>query len=141
MRAALLNADGQVENQDAVKEPSGVQDRLPGWLDLGREKRPGATWPWGESVSAWTGRHWLVVWQRQHLCGEKLTNFENCDIMAARLDGFRSLDPSGVPVAVSDAEEMRPALASDGAGHLLCVYERRQDGASRIAARTLTQRD
>jgi hypothetical protein len=140
MRAALLNSDGQLENQDAVKEPAGVQQRLPGWLDLGREKRPGATWPWGESASAWTGTHSLVVWQRQHLCGEKMTNFENCDLIAARLDGFRSLDQPGLPMAVSDAEERRPALASDGAGHLLCVYEKHQDGTSRIAARMLTER-
>jgi hypothetical protein len=140
MRAALLSSDGQLENQDAVKEPAGVQQRLPGWLDLGKEKTQGATWPWGESASAWTGTHWLVVWQRQHLCGEKLTNFENCDLVAARLDGFRSLDEAGLPVAVSEAEERRPGLASDGAGHLLCVYEKHQEGASRVAARVLTER-
>jgi len=140
MRAALVGADGRVENQDAIKEPAGVQRRLPGWLDLGREKRPGSTWPWGESASAWTGRCSLVVWQRQHLTGEKLTNFENCDLVAARLDGFRSLDEAGVPVAASPAEEKRPALASDGAGHALCLYEKHASGATRIAARLMTVR-
>jgi len=136
MRAALLNADGKLQNQDAVKEPSGNWNRLPGWLDSSKEKKPGATWPWGESAGAWTGRYALVVWQRQHLCGEKMTNFENCDLVAARVDGFKSLDEAGVPVAASQADELKPALASDGAGNILCVYEKREkDGKCRVAGR------
>ena len=138
MRAALVGADGRLQNEDAVKEPSGVSSRLPGWLDLGKEKKAGATWPWGESTSAWDGGHSLVVWQRHHLRGEKMTNFTNCDLVAARVDGFRSLDPAGVPIAASGAEEKWPALASDGAGSLLCVYERHQDGDTRIAARVIS---
>ena len=139
MRAAFVNPDGTLENQDAVKEPAGVAARLPGWLDFGREKKPGATWPWGQSASAWGGKHSLVVWQRHHLGGEKMTNFENCDLIAARVDGFKSLDEAGVPVAASEADETRPALASDGAGRLLLVYEKRgADGETRIAGRMLT---
>jgi len=139
MRAALVNPDGTLANQDAVKEPAGVSARLPGWLDFGREKKPGATWPWGHSASAWSGRHSLVVWQRHHLGGEKMTNFENCDLIAARVDGFTSLDPAGVPVASSGADELGPALATDGSGRLLCIYEKREaDGAPRVAARMLT---
>ncbi|HUT35323.1 MAG TPA: hypothetical protein VNE39_17685 [Planctomycetota bacterium] len=139
MRAAFVNPDGKLENQDAVKEPAGVKSRLPGWLDFGREKKPGATWPWGQSASAWDGKHSLVVWQRHHLGGEKVTNFENCDLIAARVDGFKSLDEAGVPIAASAAEETRPALASDGAGRVLCVYEKRgPDAGSRIAGRMLT---
>jgi hypothetical protein len=139
MRAAWVSLDGKLENQDAVKEPAGVKAPLPCWLDCGREKKPGSTWPWGHSASAWGGQHSLVVWQRHHLAGEKMTNFVNCDLIAARVDGFTSLDPAGVPVAASEAEETRPALASDGAGHLLCVYERRTAGAgSRVAGRMLT---
>ena len=139
MRAALVNLDGTLANQDAVKEPAGVSARLPGWLDFGREKKPGATWPWGHSASAWSGRHSVVVWQRHHLGGEKMTNFENCDLIAARVDGFTSLDPAGVPVASSGADELGPALATDGSGRLLCIYENREaDGAPRVAARMLT---
>ena len=139
MRAAFVNPDGTLENQDAVKEPAGVKDRLPGWLDFGREKKPGAAWPWGQSASVWAGSHSLVVWQRHHLGGEKMTNFENCDLIAARVDGFKSLDAAGVPIAASDAEETRPALASDGAGHLLCVYEKSIPGSgSQITGRMLT---
>ena len=139
MRAAFVNPDGKLENQDAIKEPAGVKARLPCWLDFGRAKKPGATWPWGQSASAWDGKHSVVVWQRHHLCGEKLTNFENCDLIAARVDGFKSLDEAGIPVAASAADETSPALASDGAGRLLCVYETRSaDARSRIAGRVLT---
>ena len=139
MRAAFINSDGTLGNQDALKEPAGNWARLPGWLDLGKEKTTGATWPWGPSASAWGGRHSLVVWQRHHLGGEKMTRFENCDVIAARVDGFASLDPAGVPVAASAADELRPALASDGRGRLLCVYEKREeDAAPRVAARMLT---
>ena len=122
-----------------MKEPAGVAARLPGWLDFGKEKKPGSTWPWGQSAGAWDGKHSLVVWQRYHLGGEKRTNLENCDLIAARVDGFMSLDEAGVPIAASEAEETKPALASDGAGHLLCVYENRSAAAgSRIAGRMLT---
>jgi len=138
MRAAFINSDGTLGNQDALKEPAGNWARLPGWLDLGKEKKAGATWPWGQSAGAWGGRYSLVVWQRHHLGGEKMTNFENCDLIAARVDGFTSLDTAGVPVAASAADELRPALASDGRGRLLCVYEKREgDGAPRVAARML----
>ncbi len=127
IRAALVNADGQTENLDAVKEPAGVKDRLPGWLDMGRAKTAGATWPWGPSAGAFDGRHTVVVWPRHHLVGEKLTNLANSDLIAARVDGFRSLDPAGVPVASSASDESSPALASDRKGRLLLVYERHHD--------------
>jgi len=139
MRAAFLDAEAKLQNSDAVKEPAGVKEPLLGWLDFAREKKPGATWPWGESAAAWDGRHALVVWPRQHLVGEKLTNFENCDLVAARVDEYRSLDKTPWPVAASPADERRPALASDGAGHALCVYEKAgPDGVGRVAARLLT---
>lgn len=135
MRAAFVNAEGKVENP--VKEDY-PKARLPNWLDMGREKKPGATWPWGQSASAWAGKHSLAVWQRHHLGGEKMTNFENCDLIAARVDGFKPLDEAGVPIAASEAEETRPALASDGAGRVLCVYEKGIPGAgSRTAGRML----
>jgi hypothetical protein len=137
MRAAFVGPDGKLVNQDAVKEPAGVREKLPCWLDIGRDKKPGAAWPWGSSASTWTGKHSLVVWQRHHLCGEKMTNFVNCDLIAARVEGSRPLDEAGVPVAASQAEELSPALAGDGVGGALCVYEKQHDGASRIAARML----
>ena len=138
VRAVLVNTEGRPENQDAVKEPAGVKDRLPGWLDIGGGKAKGGTWPMGTSASAFDGKRSVVVWQRHHLCGEKMTNFENCDLIAARVDGYKSLDLSGVPVAASSAEERQPALASDGAGRLLLVYEKQQgDGCARVMGRML----
>ena len=41
----------------------------------------------------------VVVWQRYHLGGEKMTKFLKCDVIAARVDGIKSLDPAGVPWA------------------------------------------
>lgn len=130
MRAVLMNADGLPVNEDGVKEPAGVQERLPGWLDFGKAKRPGAAWPWGASASAFDGRHSVVVWQRHHLCGEKFTDFENCDLIAARVDGYRSLDPSGIPVAATASDETEPALASSTDGRLLLVYEKRRSATN-----------
>ncbi len=138
MRAAFVGLEGKT--LEPVKEQY-PQARLANWLDFGREKKPGATWPWGASASAWDGKRSLVVWQRHHLCGEKMTNFENCDLIAARVEGHRSLDEAGVPVAASEADELSPALASDGGGRLLCVYEKRSsDAIARIACRLLTVR-
>jgi len=135
MRAAVVGPDGRPASPVKEEYP---QARLPHWLDFGREKGKGATWPWGPSASAWAGKHSLVVWQRHHLGGEKWTNFENCNLIAARVDGVTSLDPAGVPVAASDANERRPALAADGTGGLLCVYERSSgEGVSRVAARRI----
>ncbi|MCY3019733.1 MAG: hypothetical protein NTW87_11980, partial [Planctomycetota bacterium] len=145
MRAVLVSAEGRPENQDGVKEPAGVRDRLPGWLDIGGGKAKGGTWPWGESASVFDGKRSVVVWERHHLCGEKMTNFENCDLIAARVDGYKSLDTAGVPVAHAEtgaagsaAEQKGPALASDGAAALLVVYEKHQgDGRVSVVGRML----
>ena len=140
MRAAFVGPDGKLVNQNAVKEPAGVREKLPCWLDIGRDKKPGATWPWGASASVWTGKHSLVVWQRHHLCGEKKTNFVNCDLVAARVAEFRPIDEAGIDLAAGEAEEQDPALAGDGAGGALCVYRKQQGRVSRIAGRILSDR-
>ena len=80
----------------------------------------------------------MVVWQRYHLGGEKRTNFENCDLAAARVDGFTSLDPAGIPVAEGPEDERRPSIASDGKGRLLLVYEKyRGQGRGTIRGRVV----
>lgn len=137
VRAAFINLEGKVDSPVPDDYP---RDRLPNWLDMGGANSKTATWPWGVSASVWEGRHSVVVWQRHHLAGGKMTNFVNCDVMAARADNARSLDPDGVAVAASDAEETRPSLASDGAGQLLVVYEKhREDGgaSNRVGFRML----
>ncbi|MEX2215944.1 MAG: hypothetical protein WD768_17665 [Phycisphaeraceae bacterium] len=138
IRAARVNSEGKLVNQEAAKEPAGVNRQLDSWLDLGQAKKSGGTWPWGPNACASDGKHVIVVWQRHHLTGEKFTNFENCDLIAARVDGFQSLDPEGIPIAVSDAEERSPALAADRHGGLLLVYERHAaNGRASVTARVL----
>jgi len=134
MRAARVNGEGKVE----TSEKGYPQGRLANWLDVGVTKGDAPTWPWGESAVAFDGAHAVVVWQRHHLAGEKRTNFENCDLIAARVDGTTSFDAAGVPVAATPAEERRPALASDGAGGLLLAYEREVDeDHAAVVVRTL----
>jgi hypothetical protein len=76
--------------------------------------------------------------RRVYLASEKMTSFENCDLIAARLDGYMSLDPAGEPVAASPLDEMRPALTSSGDGRSLLLYEKHQpDERVTIAGRLL----
>jgi len=133
MRCASVGPEGEPA-RDIPKEPSGNWSKLPNWLDLGRDKKQGATWPHGNSAIAWDGENSVVVWQRYHLCGEKYTNFENCDVVAARVDGWAPVDDPGAPVAASEADEKWPAVASDGEGSLLLVYERHGPGGEVLAA-------
>lgn len=148
LRAALISPDGRLLNGDDVKDPSNNRQRPLAWLDVGRDKAAGATWPWGDSAAGFDGRTPIAVWQRHHLAGEKMTNFQNCDLVAARLDvptppagpGLRSLDPAGVPVAAGDSDELHPALSPAGDGRSLLVYERRTADRSTVEARLVKSR-
>ena len=135
MRAYFIGSDGTLD--PGIKgEPSGLRSKLPYWLDINKKD---AGWPSGASAVAWDGKRFVALWQRHHL--EKQVMFTNCDLIAGRADGFKPLDPDGVPVAASDLEEKNPALASGGAGKLLCVYERYEKGGTvRICARTIKTR-
>ena len=140
MRCGFVDAAGKRVYPAKTKEPSGNWSKLEHWLDVGDRKR--VTWPWGESSIAWDGTHCVAVWQRHHICGEKKSSFTNCEIMGARVDGGKPVDTDAVPVAAGSEEERHPALASDGAGGLLCVYERHaKDGNVVIAGRTLRTKD
>ncbi|MFO8013824.1 MAG: hypothetical protein R6X20_11035 [Phycisphaerae bacterium] len=109
--------------------------RYDDWLDVG-EKKERRTWPYGPAAVAWDGRQYVAVWQRHHI--ERKVMFANCDLVAARVSGWHSRDPAGVPVAASPAEEKWPALASDGKGGLLCAYERYgAEGGVRVVVRVL----
>ena len=59
-------------------------------------------------------------------------------MMAARTDGWKRLDETPMAVAAGKADETEPALASDGAGGLVCVYEKEHKGRIAICARALT---
>jgi hypothetical protein len=135
MRCAFVGSGGKVENGGREESP---QNKLSNWVDFGSAKKEGATWPWGESASAWDGQHFVAVWQRHHLTGEKKCDYTNCDIVAARVDGCKPVDQEPIPVAAGPTEEKWPALASDGVGKMLCVYTRGADGKSQVAARTIS---
>jgi hypothetical protein len=115
------------------------QSKLPNWLDFGKDKQDGSPWPYGSSAVAWDGKQFVAMWQRYHIA--KTVSLTNCDLIAACVEGWRPLDDPGVAVAVTDVEEKSPALASAGAGKLLCVYEKHgRDGQIAIVARVLGTR-
>lgn len=135
IRSYFVRSNGTLD-PGITKEPAGVKSKQPNWLDIGLSKKDGATWPMDESAVAWDGKQFIAVWQRYHL--EKVVMFADCDIIASRVDGFKPLDPDGVKVAAAAEREMKPTLASTGAGNLLCAYERYgADGKVRVAARVL----
>jgi len=117
------------------------------WLDtsfgkktqanVGGSAHTPAVFPYGTSALAADGPYCVVVWQRYHMGGASNMEMVNGDLLASRLDGWKPLDKDGVPVAASAAEEINPALAGNGAGRLLCVYEKVEDGRTRIVVRTL----
>jgi len=137
IRCYLMTPDGK---RDPSLEPHVKQDRggnwskLANWLDVGGRKR--TTWPYGTSACAWDGEHAVVVWQRHHITGPKKSTFTNCDLMAARVDGWKPVDVEPFAVAAGPEEERHPALASDGQGGLLCAYEKYcKDRTVRVVAR------
>jgi hypothetical protein len=96
--------------------------------------------PHGGSAVAADGKYCVAVWQRYHLGGATRMQMVNSDILASRVDGYKPLDKGGVAVAVSSDEELNPALAGNGDGKLICIYEKVVDGKSSIAARMLQTR-
>jgi hypothetical protein len=137
MRCAIIKPDGAVDNPTR-KEPDGNWNKLANWLDAGGRERK--TWPYGDSASAWDGRQSVAVWPRHQITGEKKSSFTNCDLVGSRVDGWKPLDADGVPVAATPAEESDPALASDGAGKLVCVYRKAEGGRTFICARPIETR-
>jgi hypothetical protein len=95
-------------------------------------------WPYGGSALVPDGKYCVVVWQRYRVGAVTMSNG---DIRAGRADGWKPMDgDGGVAVAESDACERDPALAGDGTGQMLCVYEKIEEGKSKIAARTIESR-
>ena len=123
----------------AIPREDYPQTKLANWLDFGKEKREGSPWPYGASAVAWDGRQFVAAWQRQHIT--KTVSLRNSDIIASRVNGWKPLDAKGILVAATEREEKNPALACDGAGKLLCVYEKHhKDGKVAIVARVLQSR-
>jgi len=152
-RARLITPDGKKAADSPPQryyDPKTRKKTVPlNWLDtsLGKKTHRAAgparmpeIWPWGGSALAADGPRCLAVWQRYHTGGATGIDLVNGDILAGRLDGWKPLDRPGAAVASSAADERNPALAGNGAGSFLCVYETVQHGRSRIAARPLRTR-
>ena len=60
--------------------------------------------------------------------------------MGMQVDGWKRLKDEATPIAASEVVELNPSLASDGAGHLMCVYEKETDGGTAICTRPLTSK-
>ena len=139
MRCCFILADGNLDPSLPKENAYPGYDKLePNWLDYTTKDR--GNWPWGPSASAWDGKQSVVVWQRFHCVGEKKSMLANGDIMLSRTDGWKRQGDVPVAVAASDAEELDPALASDGAGNLLCVYEKEVGTRTIICARTVASK-
>jgi hypothetical protein len=140
--------------RDAYPEPhydaKARTNVIPGnWLDTSLGKKSHGTrgsagiseiWPYGGSAVARDGQYCVAVWQRYHTGGASGMDLINGDILAARVDGWKPVDKEGVAVAASAADECNPALTGNGAGMLLCVYEKVVEGRTQIAARTIQTR-
>ncbi len=142
MRCYLVGPDAVLKAESLAqhkKDKAGNREKLPHWLDIGKSKKDGDPWPYGACAAAWDGKRYVAVWQRHHIT--KGVMFTNSDLIASRVDGFKPLDSAGVPVAASAEEEKKPALASDGAGKVLCAYEKyTKDGNVKICVRVLETR-
>jgi hypothetical protein len=151
-RVARITPEGKKEAPGDDMGTYGPKGGVPpvNWLDtsfgkktqgnVGGSANTPAVFPYGGSALAPDGQYCVVVWQRYQMGGASNMEMVNGDILASRLDGWKPLDKGGVPVAASAAEELDPALAGNGAGRLLCVYEKVEDGKSKIVARTLQTR-
>ena len=148
-RVARITPEGKKEAPGDTHGNYGPKGGVPpgNWLDtsfgkktqanVGGSAHTPAVFPYGGSALAADGQCCVVVWQRYQMGGASNMEMVNGDLLASRLDGWKPLDRDGVPVAASAADELDPALAGNGAGRLLCVYEKVEDGRTQIAARTL----
>ena len=146
-RVARITPEGKKEAPGDVMGNYRPKGGVPpvNWLDkssggrrnVGGSANTPTVFPYGSSALARDGEYCVAVWQRYHMGGASGMELVNGDILASRLDGWKPLDKGGVCVATSEVEELNPALAGNGAGKLLCVYEKVVDGRTQICARII----
>ncbi|MCX7806315.1 MAG: hypothetical protein N3A38_14175, partial [Planctomycetota bacterium] len=142
-QAYVRNIAISPQGEPAATPPPGRGDRpasfIPAnWADAMTVKGINdGTAPHGEMAIARDATYTVMAWQRYHRNGIRM---ENPDIRVTRLDGWNIVDTPGVgvPAAESAADELHPALAGNGAGIMLLLYEKRAAGRAAIAARLLT---
>jgi hypothetical protein len=140
IRTTFVTSDGQVDKTMPKEEPNPKPlstELEPHWLDRNNGK---ITWPYGQTASAWDGKHSVVIWQRYHCSGEKGSAMLSADLYAMRVDGWKRVSDKATPVASGEASEKEPSLASDGAGKLWCVYEKLINDKTVLCLRMITSR-
>ena len=85
------------------------------------------------------GQYCVAVWERHQVGGDSGASMYNSNLYISRVDGWEPLDISeDVAVADSSSEERNPALAGNGSGTMLAVYEKQTEGSSQIMSRLMT---
>lgn len=136
--AGVLSADsptaatGTFIEKYALKAGGGAANWLDYHYDLKRE------WPYGANAVAPDGESCVAVWSRYHIGGMTGISLYDSDLYAGRVARWKPVDASPVQVAASTASERDPALAGNGKGSLVAVYEALAEGKSQIVARSLT---
>lgn len=64
MICSLVGMDGKIDA--GIPKDESPQSRLANWLDFGKDKSDNSPWPYGQSATAWDGKQFVAVWQRQH---------------------------------------------------------------------------
>jgi hypothetical protein len=141
LRAYAITADGKLDaTQPRETHPKGGELQ-PNWIDVVKGEKEKKTWPYARHAVAWDGRQWIAVWTAFHFGGTTGIDLVNGDLMLARVDGWKSREGmTPIKVAAAEVNELNPALATDGTGTLMCVYEKQPDDAKNnmvIAARVI----
>jgi hypothetical protein len=147
MRCVGLLEDGQQDKAQQLEGQGPAHNVLqPNWLDTDSGKAAGDYWPWGRSSVAWGGQECVAAWTRCHFAkqgagGYVVESMEPGDIVCGRIASDWSLPDAKRPVLVSANNSQNPAVASDGNGKLLCVYEKKTaEGNTQICAKPITTR-
>ena len=136
IRVVHVTAEGQPDPAQPKEAGHPTDKELqPTWLDVNGAGR--SYWPHGQTATVWDGRRWLVVWARFECVGEKKATLMGGDLVAMTVDGWKRTADVPTPLAGDAAAEVEPALAADGDGRALCIYEKRADGRTEIMARLL----
>ena len=106
------------------------------WLDYHYDSE--REWPYGASAAAPDGNYCVAVWSRYHMKGNSL---HDSDLYVSRVARWEPVEANPVQVAASSASERDPALAGNGKGKLVAVYEKLANGTSQIVSRPLTITD
>ena len=140
LRAYAIEADGKLDATQPKETQPKAGQLQPNWVDVVKGEKEKKTWPYARNAVAWDGRQFVAMWTIFHF-GATGADLINGDLMLARIDGWKSREGmTPIAVAATTTNELNPAVATDGAGTLLCVYEKQPDDARAnmvIAARLI----